>query len=126
MDLIEWLNAYWQAVFDQDKQKMRDFIHPQACIRWHNTNECFTCDEFIRVNCEYPGAWQGRIEMVSPISTGVFTITHVYNSANSFHVTSLMQREEGKLISLDEYWSEDGEAPEWRKQLGLGTMIHNH
>ena len=28
-----------------------------------------------------------------------------------------------KVCEMDEYWADDGEAPQWRKELGLGRPI---
>jgi len=29
-----------------------------------------------------------------------------------------------KVVEMDEYWADDGEAPSWRKELGIGIPIH--
>ena len=28
-----------------------------------------------------------------------------------------------KIISVDEYWSDDGEAPQWRQEMHIGRPI---
>lgn len=38
----------------QQPQKMKEFFHKNAYVNWHNTNEHFNADEFIKINCEYP------------------------------------------------------------------------
>ncbi len=43
---------------------MREFFHKDAFINWYNTNEHFTVEELKRVNCEYPGEWDGEVECV--------------------------------------------------------------
>lgn len=53
------LDAYWKAALQQNADAMRSFFHEDAFVNWHNTNEHFTVEEFIRANCEYPGAWDG-------------------------------------------------------------------
>ena len=47
----------------------------------------FTVEEYIRVNCEYTG-----------------------DRSSSFHVVLFMQVRDGKNLSLDEYWGDDGAA----------------
>ena len=119
------IEQYWQAVLAQDAEAMIDYFHADAMIRWHNTNECFHVSEFIRANCEYPGNWMGEIKRIEQLPQLIITVVHVYSADQSlsFHVTSFLQIKEHKIISLDEYWSDDGEAPDWRKKLNLGQAI---
>jgi len=119
----DFLQAYWQAVLNQQDKQMKQFFHPYAQIRWHNTNELFTVAEFIRANCEYPGHWQGVIKDCRPIDEGYLMIVKVIGDNCSFHVTSLIHIIDQKIAAIDEYWGEDGEAPQWRKELRIGTQI---
>lgn len=120
------LNAYWGAALKQDADKLKCFFHKDAFVNWHNTNEHFTAEEFIRVNCEYPGAWDGKVERIEQIGDLFITVTHVYtpDQSCSFHVTSFIKTSEGKIISMDEYWSDDGLAPDWRLEKHIGTPIN--
>lgn len=56
------IKEFWDAVLRQDAAAIRGFFHPTAFVNWHNTNEHFTVEEFIRANCEYPGEWDGTVE----------------------------------------------------------------
>jgi hypothetical protein len=111
------ISRYWQAVLTQDPDLMRLYFHKNAYINWHNTNEHFTVDEFIKANCEYPGDWDGEIERLEAIGNLTITVAHVWAKEKeiSFHVTSFIQIVDEKILEIDEYWSEDGIAPEWRK-----------
>lgn len=53
------------------------------------------------------------------------TVTHVYakNQELSFHVTSFIKVEEDKIVSVDEYWADDGIAPKWRRDKHIGKAI---
>lgn len=62
------ISAYWKATLSQQSQKMKEFFHKDAYVNWHNTNEHFTADEFIKINCEYPGKWNGNIERTEIIN----------------------------------------------------------
>ena len=53
---------------------MKGYFRPDACVRWHNTNEQFTVDEFIRANCEYPGKWDGKVERVETKGDTIITV----------------------------------------------------
>ena len=120
------IHAYWQAVLSQNAAAMRSFLAPAAVVCWHNTNERFTTEEFIRANCEYPGDWAGEIQRLERLEDLVITVAHVYtpkDPAVSFHVTSFIQIKGDKITAVDEYWGDDGPAPQWRQDLGLGKKI---
>lgn len=119
------VEAYWKAVLDQDAEAMVGYFHPEAWVNWHCTNEHFTVPEFIHANCEYPGDWAGEIERMVQTGDEIITATHVYTKDRtlSFHVTSFMKVKEGKILSVDEYWGDDGSAPQWRQELNIGMKI---
>lgn len=119
----QWIMEVWQATLKQQAEQMCVYFHPDAIIRWHNTNEQFTLSEYIDANCKYPGTWDGEVERIEPVSDGLLTITHVYGEGISFHVTSFFTLKKGKIQTLDEYWSEDGEAPAWRQAMHIGKTI---
>lgn len=119
------LQAFWQAVLRQDSTALRPYFHPEACIRWHNTNERFTVEEFICANCEYPGQWAGELERMEAHCDGAVTVAHVHSvdGALSFHAVSFFQFQKDKIFLLDEYWGDDGPAPQWRLDKHLGRPI---
>ncbi len=119
------IHKFWAAVLDQDADVIRAFFAPTAYINWHNTNEHFTVDEFIRANCEYPGDWMGQVEKEIHAGDTIITATHVATKDGklSFHVTSFIQVKDGKIVAVDEYWGDDGEAPKWRQDMCIGTPI---
>ncbi len=119
------ISAFISAVLRQDAHMMRTFFRPDAYINWHNTNEHFTVDEYIRVNCEYPGQWMGEIEQIVESGNLLVTAIHVQSldGTISCHCTSFVRLEEGKIASIDEYWGDDGEVPQWRKEKHIGTKI---
>lgn len=111
------IHAYWRAALRQDAAAMRPWFRQDAAIYWHNTNERFSLQEFLRANCEYPGAWDGRVERVEQAGRCIITAVHVWarnNPSLSFHVASFFQLCEGKIARLDEYWGDDGPAPAWQ------------
>lgn len=121
---MEWdVHAYWDAVLRQDAIAMRAYFSPDAYVNWHNTNEHFTADEFIRANCEYPGDWAGQVQRVVQQGTECIAVTHVYSNTLSFHVVSFIRLEGGLIASIDEYWGDDGAAPAWRLDMHIGGPI---
>lgn len=119
------VKAFWDAVLRQDADAIRGYFHPDAWVNWHNTNEHFAVEEFIRANCEYPGEWDGEIERSFTTDTHIITATHVYSKDQkmSFHVTSFMHVVEGRIASVEEYWGDDGEVPQWRQDKKIGSKI---
>ncbi len=119
------IQKYWEATLCQNAERMRDFFHPQAYVNWHNTNEHFTVEEFIRANCEYPGRWDGEIQRVERAGDLLIAVVHVFSLDEPFscHVTSFLHIKEDKICSIDEYWGDDGAPPQWRADKKIGTLI---
>lgn len=119
------LQRYLKTTMDQDAAAMRLFFREDAVICWHNTNERFTLEEYIRANCEYPNQWQGEFERIEDLGSRIITAAHVFtkDGSLSFHVTSFLELQEGKITRLDEYWGDDGPAPQWRQDLNIGSAI---
>ena len=119
------VEQFWKAVLSQNKDAMRTFFSDDAYVNWHHTNEHFTVDEFINANCKYPGKWDGEVERVENVGDIVITVTHVFSKdkSMSFHVISFIRTKRDKIISIDEYWADNGDAPQWRKDLHIGRTI---
>lgn len=121
------MNVYnfWKDVLRQDAQAIKQYFHKDAYVNWHCTNEHFCVDEFIVANCEYPGDWDGIVERTEILDSLIITVTKVYPKDRSsfFHVVSFMRTENDKIISMDEYWADDGKAPQWRLDKHIGTAI---
>ena len=102
---------------------------PDAVICWHDSNEQFTLDEYIRANCEYPsgaaspGKWNGEIQRVERIEGGVVIVTKIFSDESTHLVTAFAKLTEGKISRLDEYYSDCNEVPQWRKEMNIGKPI---
>lgn len=117
--------AFWKAVLAQIADEIPQYFTEDGIVNWHCTNERFTVAEFVRANCEYPGDWDGEVERVCEIAEGLVTVTKVYpkDKSASFHVTSFLTLRDGKIARMDEYWADDGPAPQWRREMKIGTKI---
>lgn len=124
MDLENFIRQYWSCITTQNEKQLEKFFHKNACIRWYNTNELFDVSEFMRANCDYPGSWSGEIERIEQIEGTTITVTHIYNEKMLFHVVSFFKIEEDKIKELDEYWGDDGTAPQWRVDKHIGKPIY--
>jgi len=121
------IQRYWQATLEQRAEEMRGFFHKDALVNWHNTNERFTLEEFLQANCEYPGRWDGEIERIEEKDDLIITVVRVFSQdrKQSFHVTSFIKTDKGKIVFIDEYWGDDGPAPQWRADKHIGTPIRH-
>lgn len=116
---------YVSAVLKQEKEELRGFFHEEALVFWPCSNEQFTLEEYLRANCEYPGDWDGAIEMIKETDDGIVLVIQVYpkDRSASFHCVSFLTLKEEKISRLTEYWADDSEAPEWRQEMGIGRKI---
>ena len=108
------------------KEQLRTYFSDSAYINWHCTNEHFTVEEYIQANCEYPGTWDGTIERIEQIGNLIITAVNVYSvdKTVSFHGVSFIKLKDDKIISLDEYWDDNGAPPAMAIGKKLGTKIH--
>ena len=120
------IRSFWKAVLSQKREDLPAYFAPDAVIRWHCSDEQFTPEEYIRANCDYPGEWDGIIERIDKTQAGYVTVVKVFpaDHSASYHVVSFMALENDRIVSLDEYWADDGSAPEWRKKLKIGIPIY--
>lgn len=116
---------FYSAVLNQNACEIKKFFNEDAYIDWHNTNERFTVDEFIEVNCTYPDKWGGEVERVEQIGNLIIAVSKVINvfDKSSFYVNSFILLENGKISKLDEYWGDNGKIPQWRIIKNIGVKI---
>ena len=119
------IQGFWDAVLKQDTRKIEKYFWDDAYINWHCTNEHFNVKEYIKANCESPGDWEGEIQRVEQAGDVSIVVVHVYNQDKSlsFHVVSFLRIRDDKICSVDEYWGDDGAAPDWRLEMQIGTAI---
>ena len=119
------IKEFWNDIINQNRSALPSYFCKEAIIRWHCTNEQFTLDEYVQANCDYPGKWEGKIERLEESSSLVILVGKVQSEDGliSCHVTSFIKLQDGKVIEMDEYWADDGEAPGWRKELRIGRKI---
>jgi hypothetical protein len=125
MDMKELIIQFWKDVVEQNALNLKRYFSTSAMIKWHNTNELFTVDEYIIANCEYPGKWNGVVERIEIVNNTVITVARINSSEDnsSFHATSFFEFESNKIIELNEYWGDDGKPPKWRIDKNIGQQI---
>ena len=119
------VQSFWNDIIAQNRVSLPSYFCDDAVIRWHCTNEQFTVEEYIRANCDYPGKWKGDIERLEKFDSKIILVGKVKSEDETIvcHVTSFIKLQDDKVIEMDEYWSDDGEPPSWRKELEIGRPI---
>jgi len=116
--------AFMAAVAAQDADALRDFFADDAVINWHDSNESFNVDEYLRANCEYPGSWQADIIRTELSGDTPIFVARVYNGEGfAVYVTSFVKLIGGKIARLDEYFADCGEPPQWRRDMNIGRPV---
>ena len=119
------LSTFWNDVLSKNRTALPSYFCEDAVIRWHCTNEQFSVAEFVRANCDYPGEWEGTLERAEESGDLIISVVKVFpmDLSASFHAVSFFAMKEGRIRTLDEYWADDGDAPSWRKRMGIGRPI---
>lgn len=117
--------AFWKDVLSQNYSALAEYFCEDAVIRWHCSNEQFTVSEYIQANCDYPGSWGGEIERIETAGDLIITAVRVYPADRraSFHVVSFLCLQDGLIQTMDEYWADDGDTPQWRQKMKIGKPI---
>lgn len=119
------IKSFWKDVISQNRNVLPSYFADNAIIIWHCTNEKFTVEEYVKVNCDYPGKWEGEIERLVENGNEIILAGHVYSKDKkiSCHVVSFIKLENEKICQLDEYWADDGEIPDWRIEMKIGKKL---
>jgi hypothetical protein len=115
----------WSVISNQNWDEIHNYFHKDAAIYWPNTNEKFAVEGFMKANSYYPGNWSisvCRLEEVGNIVISVALVT-LEDSDISLYVTSFFTFQDGLIIELSEYWSDNNEPPQWRKDLKIAQNI---
>lgn len=120
------IETFFDDIVSQNKIKLRTYFRDDAIIKWHCTNEMFTVEEYIKANCEYPGDWDGKIERIDKTNNIIILVCQLFPKYKSvsFHVVSFIRVENDLIVEMDEYWADDGLAPEWRRKMKIGKPIY--
>lgn len=113
---------FWQAISDADFAKLELVMTPEAKVYLPNTREVIQgCGNYIRFNKTYPGRWYATVERTSESGHSVMTTTKVWSRDTplSFYVTSYFTFEADRIQEIWEYWGENSEPPEWRRDGAL-------
>ena len=88
--------------------------------RWWATGECFEgAAAVVKVNAVYPEGWTIHLlELHALAPERVLSLVRVEQAGVAFWAHSHFRVDEAGIASIDEYWSDQAEAPSWRQGLG--------
>ncbi len=113
-DLENTILALWQAIADQDEERLSRFFTVDAEILWPNTGERFDLTGYLRANCDYPGQWRGAVERVMP--DGSYSVARVWSPEGvTARTVTFYQWRNGRIVQMVEYWGDVAPPPEWRR-----------
>ena len=119
------VGRFIQAIASQNANELRGYFTKHAVIRWHDSNEQFGVEEYIRANCEYPGKWIGELQRVEKSNDTIIIVTKISSGESTHFITAFARLAGGKIIRLDEYYSDLSEAPKWRLDMNIGKPIND-
>ena len=119
------IQLFWNDVINKNKETLTSYFYDNARILWPCTNEEFTLEEYLIANCDYPGEWTGTIEKLEEEEDEIILVGNVLSKDKtiSCHVVSFIYLKNDKIVKLVEYWADDGDVPNWRKEKHIGKSI---
>lgn len=122
----ERVRALWGDMTDQNWDRLEGYFTPDAVIDWPNTGERFDPHGYMRANSEYPGRWDITVERVEENGDSAISVVRIElrgGEISFFAVSFFTFDEAGQISRLTEYFGDNGDAPEWRRKLGIARPI---
>ena len=108
MRLKKIVRKFWRDIDARRWDNLASYFSKGARVDWPNTGESFDQDGFRDAKSADQGYWAAEVEKVVRAGKLVVSVAKVRNNAASFHVTSFFTFRGKKILSLLEYWGEDG------------------
>ena len=117
----------WHCLNEKRWDDARKLLSEEFVADWPQSKEKMDADGFIEVNRNYPGQHEIQIfnfwhdydswEHRSHVTTLVYIKSVMPDGKKlELYATSFFEIEDGKILTLDEYWAETYPPPDWRKQ----------
>lgn len=116
------IRQFWAHFDAAEFESVLPLMHPNFKALMPNTQEQYPdAQSFIAFNRAYPGRWRIHVAELRTVAHEVISVVRVFDPEGtaSFHAISFFGFQDGLIVSLKEYWSEDLEVPEWRKNMGI-------
>ncbi len=111
------VKTFWDLIDSKNFEELNSIYSESAVIHLPNTREAFTVKNYIKFNSLYPGNW--RVNHISDLNqrNKVITVVTVTDGESTHTCVAFFTLKDDLIIDQVEYWGENGEAPEWRKDL---------
>ena len=109
------IKSFWNDLIASNKSKLKEYFSEEALINIHNINKEITLEEYINLNCDHKEELDGEIVRHVEMNGLSVVVTKINTSDDnlSYNVVSFMKIKDDKIISIDEYWAENGRMPMW-------------
>ncbi|HPJ88335.1 MAG TPA: polyhydroxyalkanoate synthesis regulator DNA-binding domain-containing protein [Thermotogota bacterium] len=111
------VRQFWQYINDAEFDRLHQVMEDSAIIRLPNTREVFIgTEKYICFNRKYPGRWFAEVETLYPSDKKLISIVNVHDEGETarFIVMSVFSFSDDRISEISEYWSDNGEPPQWR------------
>jgi ribosomal-protein-alanine N-acetyltransferase len=111
---------FWQLMGSNDFHAVKAVLSPELVVEWPQSKERIRgAENFARMNAEYPttGRWHFQINRLLVNGDEVVTQVSVSDGKQSAEPVSFFTVQEGRIVSLVEYWPEPFAAAENRRHL---------
>lgn len=114
--LLRQVGRFWAAYQARDWVFAQTLLSPNAQCCWWATRERFSgASAVVGVNAAYPEGWTIHLlELHRLAADRVLALVRVDHGERSYWCHSHAGIGHHGIETLDEYWSDDAEPPEWR------------
>lgn len=117
-DRIVWKQNVLNFWRDMDAGRwaaISGYFAENAEVSWTATGETFTVPQFIKVNTEYPGEWRLDVERIVESGDTIVSVVRAVCGDRTSWACSFFSFENDRIARLEEFWSDAGAPPDWRK-----------
>ncbi len=113
---LDTVRRFWACYQARRWAEAQTLLKPQACCRWWATGEHFEgAAAVVHVNAVYPEGWTlNLLELRALAASQVHSLVRVDHGDAQFYANSFFKLSDGRIESIDEYWSDVQAAPAWR------------
>jgi len=119
MKPTEAVLAFWEAMATNDFEHAASLLSEEFEGLWPQSNEKISGRKnFSAINSAYPqnGSWNFVVNKLVSQGSEVVTDVSITDGVQSARAITFHTVENGEIKRQVEYWPDDYEAPEWRRQ----------
>lgn len=119
MNAKEVVIAFWKAIESNDFYKASEWLSEDFECFWPQSSELISGRlNYAEINTNYPadGTWRFHINSIISESNNVVSDVDITDGSVSARAITFHKVENELITRQTEYWPENYEAPEWRRQ----------